>query len=462
MDKNLKLTKSKYCEFWQCPKRAWLSDNKPELAEEDPAAAARMEAGHEVGELAKALFGSYTDITTITDGCLDRATMETKTRQEMENGTKTICEASFNYNGLYCAVDILRRDGSGWVIYEVKSSTKPSKPFYRADVAYQLYVLEHCGIKVSGANIVVVNREYVYDGTLNLQKLFRITDITKKARAEQDTVKGNLARAARIMACSAEPEIKFSDSCNKPYPCPFWHYCSKDEPEVLSPSGPDRIDIDQIRRYLSRIWFPLYFLDFETLQPVIPRYIGTRPYDQIPFQYSLHYYDYKDGDLQHKEFLAQPGTDPRRALAEKLCDDIVPWSCIVAYNKVFECTRLKELAAAFPDLSDRLLSIERHIIDLMLPFKCRWYYKSAMGNSYSIKAVLPALFPDDPSLNYHNLEQIHNGSEAMAAFPAMEHMSPKELQKTRQALLKYCELDTLAMVKIWQKLNAEAMAPGTT
>ena len=209
---------------------------------------------------------------------------------------------------------------------------------------------------------------------------------------------------------------------------------------------------EALRDFLRQLRYPLYFLDFETMQPAIPQYVGTRPYAQIPFQYSLHYIEQEGGVLKHKEFLARSGTDPRRALAEQLCEDIPMNVCTTAYNKAFECTRLAELAEQFPDLAAHLLNIRDNIVDLLVPFQSGHYYNRAMGGSFSIKSVLPAIFPDDPSLDYHNLEGVHNGSEAMSIFPKIKDMPPEEQEKARHNLLKYCELDTYAMVKVWQAL----------
>ena len=125
-------------------------------------------------------------------------------------------------------------------------------------------------------------------------------------------------------------------------------------------------------------------------------------------------------------------------------------------GKCFECTRLKDLAGYFPDLSQHLLSIFNYTVDLLTPFQSGWYCNREMGGSFSIKSVLPALFPDDPELDYHNPDGIHNGGEAMNAFPAMEKMSGKELEQTRKNLPEYCKLDTLAMVKVWEKLKEAA------
>ena len=211
-------------------------------------------------------------------------------------------------------------------------------------------------------------------------------------------------------------------------------------------------EADKIRAFLKQLSYPLYFLDFETMQPVILLFQGTKPYQQIPFQYSLHYIE-KEGDpLQHKEFLAESGENPMRVIAEALCRDIPEDVCVTAYNKAFECTRLKELAKMFPDLEEHLLNIERHIFDLLIPFQSGYYYNRAMGGSFSIKSVLPAIFPNDPELDYHSLEGVHNGSEAMAIFPKIKEMPEEEQRKARKNLLKYCELDTYAMVKIWEEL----------
>ncbi|MDY4754625.1 MAG: DUF2779 domain-containing protein [Candidatus Faecousia sp.] len=158
------------------------------------------------------------------------------------------------------------------------------------------------------------------------------------------------------------------------------------------------------------------------------------------------------GELKHKEFLAESGVDPRRAIAESLCRDIPRSVCVTAYNKGFECGRLKELAAQFPDLAGHLLNVQGNIRDLLTPFQSGYYYNRAMGGSFSIKSVLPALFPDDPSLDYHNLEGVRNGSEAMTIFPKIKDMPPEEQVITRKQLLTYCKLDTYAMVKVWEAL----------
>ncbi|MDD6043362.1 MAG: DUF2779 domain-containing protein [Eubacteriaceae bacterium] len=499
----LHLSKSKYCEIWQCPKIVWLKKYKPEASVLDEAALARMKDGNEVGDLAMGLFGDYVEVTAYDGETIDLPKMIEKTGEEMRKGTPVICEASFSYQGLYCAVDILRKENDGWAIYEVKSSSmhegdKDIKDVYAADMAYQKYVLENCGIHVTGLYLVCLNSDYVFDGTLDLQKLFLITDATDAVREEEVYVEENLTIAESILSSSTEPEIDLSENCSKPYSCSFWNYCSKHLPspsvfdvarmnfktkikhyrsgltnyeDLLSSAKIKNdkqirqmeytlyhkgtyVDVPHIREFMHTLSYPLYFLDFETIQPVIPIFPGSRPYAQVPFQYSLHYLESEGAELQHKEFLAESGTDPRRALAEKLCCDIPMNVCIVAYNMSFESARISELASLFPDLREHLLNMQANLKDLIVPFRSGYYYKREMEGSFSIKSVLPAMFPEDPELDYHSLDGVHNGAEAMTIFPKIQFMAPEEKEVARQNLLKYCKLDTYAMVKIWQALKA--------
>lgn len=344
--------------------------------------------------------------------------------------------------------------------------------------------------------MICLNNEYIFDGTLDIQELFTINDVSEAVLEEEKNVEANLVMAEEILSVSDEPTIDLSERCNKPYPCAFWKYCSRHLPEPsvfdlyrmpfkkkieyyrngfisyqdllcypkitnakqlrqiqyeLEDKG-IYIEKENIQSFLDTLSYPIYFLDFETMQPVIPIYVGTKPYAQIPFQYSLHYIEHEGGELKNKEFLAESGTDPRRALAEQLCADIPMNVCVTAYNKAFECTRIKELAEVFPDLAEHLLNIESNIKDLLVPFQSGYYYNRAMGGSFSIKSVLPAIFPGDPSLDYHNLEGVHNGSEAMTLFPRIKDMPLEEQIVARDSLLKYCELDTYAMVKVWEEL----------
>ena len=494
------LSKSKYCAFVQCPKNLWLGVNKPELAVSDASAESRMEEGNVIGDLAMQIFGEYVEVTAFKpDGKLDLSKMIADTKDLMNKKAPVICEASFSYNGDYCAVDILKREGDGYAIYEVKSSSE-AKDVYITDISYQKYVLLNCDVNVTGTYLVLINKDYVFDGELKPGELFKIVDVSSAVEEKIGGVKANVLEANRVLSEKDEPSVDISIACDEPYPCAFWQYCTKHlpSPSVFDVCGsssfsfkmmleyyksgknsfdalsheekvmknnfrslqisheindlPTHVDKDAIREFLSTLWYPLYFLDFETMAPTIPEFVGTKPGERIPFQYSLHYIENERGELHHKEFLAESGENPLRRISERLCEDIPENACVIAYNKGFERGCLKELASRFPDLSDHLLKIRENIRDLMTPFFKGHYYNRRMNGSYSIKKVLPAIFPDDPALDYHNLEGIHNGGEAMTMFPKIKDLPPKEQDIVRKNLLKYCELDTYATVKIWQEL----------
>jgi len=495
--KHIGISKSRYTLYRQCPKALWLRTYKPELCIIGDALQQRFQAGSAVGDLAKGLFGKFVEATSYDEnGKLNLSKMLAETRKFIDSGTDVICEAAFKYEDGYCAVDILKKEGSGYAIYEVKSSTDADNEVYAQDVAYQKYILAHCGINVTGTYLVCINSDYVLDGELDIHKLFKIQDISEAVTQEYAIVENQVAEAKKMLAQEdVEPDEDLDAHCHKPYDCAFWKYCSRHLPEKsvfnlyrmnfgkkieyylhgvisfeqlknetlnekqqmqVNCTLNDTIYINkvEIAKFLYALSYPLYFLDFETMQPVVPEYQGTHPYQQIPFQYSLHYIEEEGGELMHKEFLGVSGEDPRRSIAESLCRDIPMDVCSTAYNKAFECTRLTELAESFPDLAEHLLNIRDHIIDLLVPFQSGWYYIPAMGGSFSIKSVLPALFPEDPELDYHNLAgSVHNGGEAMSIFPKIKDMTPEQQQAARKSLLEYCCLDTLAMVKVWQKLR---------
>jgi len=488
-------SKSKYCGFYQCPKITWLKKNKPEEFVSDDATLARMDSGNELGDLAMGLFGDYIEVTAYKDDKIDIPQMISNTQEEIKRGTNVICEASFEYEGLYCAVDILKKEPNGYSIYEVKSSTHENY-IYIVDISYQKYVLEKCGINVVSSNLIIVNNSYVFDGVLKLDELFKITNVSDAVNQELPNVDKNLIEAKEILELDTEPNIDISVNCRTPYECGFWQYCTRHVPtpsvfnlyrtdfkkkleyyydgvvsmqdiantgHYLGPKQnmqiahaiadlPDYVDKNGIKKFLDTLTYPLYFLDFESMQLPIPKFVGTKPYQQIPFQYSLHYIESPDGELKHKEFLAESGEDPRRAIAESLCKDIPENTCILAYNKGFECSRISELAEMYPDLKNHLINLSLNTKDLIDPFRDGYIYNRRMGSSFSIKSVLPALFPNDPSLDYHNLVGVHNGTEAMAIYPKIKDMSPEDRELARKSLLKYCELDTFAMVKIYYYL----------
>ena len=485
------LSKTKYCNAVQCPKMLWLKQMKPECFDSSVMNQSVLDAGNEVGDLAMGLFGPYTEVAFN-----DLSQMISDTQALLLAGTPIIAEASFSYNGLFCSVDILKViDQTNVEIYEIKSSTEISDIYYH-DAAYQNYVLTRLGYNVQKVCLVNIDNTYVRHGDLELNKLFKINDITFKAKEMFSEVDARVLFLAQYLENATEPNDGIDMHCFQPYPCGFFAYCARNlpTPNVFHVSGmqtrtkvklyhdgkvsfsdllasnslnpgcrmqvehetfdlPNHIEKDGIQEFLGELYYPLYFLDFESFQSAIPRYDDSKPYEQIVFQYSLHYFEHEGAGLKHKEYLAYPGEDPRRKLAEQLCRDIPDNACVLAYNMSFEKGRIAELADLYPDLREHLLGIKEHIQDLMIPFRKKLYYTKEMQGSYSIKYVLPALTPNDPSLDYHNLEGVHNGTEASATFIKMHSMDKDELEKWRKNLLRYCGLDTYAMVKVWEKLR---------
>ena len=503
--RDIMLSKSKYCAFLECPKKLWLRVNKPELEEISDDDRERMKNGNAIGDLAMSYFGDFTEVTTLKDdGRLDLGAMIEKTDALIKSGCNVICEASFSYNGSYCAVDILKKEDDGYSIYEVKSSKVKDKSSeekkalekYSNDIAYQKYVLEKSGIKVVGTYLVRISHDYVFDGELDIHSFFKVDDVCDLVEKNVKKVENGINEAIAVLNDSDfdERDCICKECCD----CGFFGHCSRNMPkpnvfdlfgtgfdkakkeecykkglvtfddlrgEVKSGSMQEKqiehclndlddyINKDEIKSFLDGLSYPLYFLDFESMNEAIPTVIGTRPYQQIAFQYSLHYINSKGGELCHKEFLAESGTDPRLSLAQELCQDIQDGGTVLVYNKTFEGSILKRLAEDFPQLAERLNSINGSIKDLYKVFSKGYYYNRAMGSSLSIKSVLPALFPNDSELDYHSLDGVHNGAEAMTIFPKIKDMPLDEQLRARQALLKYCELDTLAMVKVWQRLT---------
>lgn len=486
-------SKSRYCNGIQCPKMLWLKKNMPDEFDDSVMNQAILSTGNDVGDLAMGLFGDYTEVP-YSESLFE---MIPATQKLIDDGVKNICEASFSYDGCFCSVDILRNLGGNKVeLYEVKSSTEV-KDIYKEDVSYQNFVLSKLGFDVQKVCLVHINNQYVRHGELELDKLFNIVDLTDVAKSKLSEVEDNIAKFREYLEQETEPECKVGSQCSSPYDCGYWSHCAVDMPEDGEPTVwsisrlrdkqwyyengyitfqqlydagvlkgnylqqvevelknlPPQIKPKEVSKFLDTLSYPLYFLDFETFNPAVPLYDESSPYQQIVFQYSLHYIEKEGGELKHKECLAYPGSDPRRQIAEQLCKDIPLDVCTTAYNMGFEKGKIRDLAALYPDLHDHLMNIHDNIKDIMIPFQKRWYYTKEMQGSYSIKYVLPALFPDDPSLNYHNLEGVHNGGEASNTFLAMQKMDKEELEKWREHLLRYCELDTFAMVKVLEKLR---------
>jgi hypothetical protein len=485
------LSKTQFTRGLQCHKSLWLYRHQPELrSEPDAATQARFDAGREVGIVAQQLFPGGTLIA------FDRREFRKKidaTKAAMEQGVRTIYEATFSHDGVLVMVDILQKGMRGWEILEVKSTTEVKK-HHIPDAAVQFYVLEGAGVRVSKASIVHVNNEYVREGQLKVKNLFHIEEVTGKAKDLQDFVRQQVSKQ-RSMLEGRKPAIDIGPQCSDPYDCDFVDLCWKHIPEDsvfdLKERGVDKFSLyregiirlrdipldilnpkqrfqvestlgrknhvskEKVKEFLTSLRYPLCYLDFETFGTAIPLYDGSWPYQQVPFQYSVYVQKRKGAELEHHEFLAEPGKDPREELLKGLLAVIPDSACIVAYNAAFEQRILTDLADLFTRHRTRLNRIIGSFVDLMQPFKNRHIYHWQMKGSYSLKQVLPALVP---KMSYDGME-ISDGSMAGQAYLDMGRIDdPKELKRVRKALLEYCKQDTLGMAEIVKKMRALAGA----
>jgi len=486
------LSKSLFIRGLQCHKSLWLQKYRPELKDAlSSEAEIRFAIGKTVGDLAQEIFPNGVLVPYEVDGV--RVPVEEQiqqTRQTIDAGKKVIYEAAFHSDNLFVKVDILRKASKGWEIYEVKAGTKLDD-VYVNDAALQYHVLNGAGVPISKVFVAYVNTDYVRKGAVDVQQLFFREDVTNEVKARQPAIIAALKEQRKMLSGKKPPLIDIGTYCSDPYDCDFQGHCWRHIPEdsvfELRGRGVDKfalyrkgiikqkdipldllnatqrqqvlatlkklnhVDQEKVREFLSELWYPLYFLDFETFQSAVPLYDQTSPYQQVPFQYSLHYQKRKGGKLYHTEFLAEPAIDPRKPLLEKLLADIPDNACVLSYHMSFEATVLKGLAKRFPRRKSKVDNIIINMRDLEVPFRTRAVYYWQVKGSSSIKKVLPALVHE---LSYEGLE-IADGGAAMEAYHVMCAVKdrPKELMKVRKNLQEYCKLDTLAMVKVLEALS---------
>ena len=487
-----KLSKSSIAAFEQCPKRAWLQYYKHEPNTINPSSAIRIASGEEVGMAARALHPAGILIEAKPE--MQAALLSTSTAMNDINAS-VLFEATFEHEGVLVRVDILQRDGNGgWRVAEVKSSTS-RKDYHLSDLATQIWVLLKNGVLISGAAIRHINNQFLLKETNEYQGLFTDASSMDDIAALIGNRSEIVAEAKRVLSGS-EPDNEMGDHCQKPFSCEFQDYCSQgaaspEWPISLLPgnvaalvtqwSAKGITDLTKVpsgdltnplharvhhatctgevyhdaegARQATKGWvYPRTYLDFETIAFPVPRWIGTKPYQQLPFQFSAHV-EQADGSIEHREFLSLNGEDPRRACAEALIADIPSNGAVIAYFASFERARILELADSFPDLSEGLAQIATRIVDLLPVTRNHWYHRDQRG-SWSIKAVLPTVSDD---LSYKNLA-VGDGTAAQLAY--LEAIRPDATDERRdeidRELRVYCGQDTKAMVVLLHKLTTDS------
>lgn len=483
------LSKSSYIRGLRCHKSLYLNKFYPEVRNSSTdELERRFTNGFEVGTAAQKLFQDGVFIEFEGQSINNQLEL---TNAAIRNGSKTIYEAAFMYDNAFIKADIINNTSEGWDIYEVKSSTTIEK-HYIDDLAFQYYVISKTGLPISRAFLVYINNTYVRQGAVDPKHLFVIADLTSKVQEKQKQLAEQIT-LMKTMLNGAIPPMDIGEYCTSPYECDFKGYCwrhvpeesvfnirgkgfnkfelyrngvihFKDVPEAelswhqrLQVKGAlnkqNHINREGIAAFLDTLWFPLYFIDFETFDCPIPVFDNSRPYQKIPFQYSIHAFSHMNAPMRHEAFIAQPLVDPREEIARNITQIIPEDACVLAYNQAFEKGVLSRLAEQFPAYRNALQSIVGNVRDLMVPFKKKDVYLWQMNGSYSIKAVLPALVPE---LSYDGME-IGGGGMAMDAYFRMCASNDSEkIEQIRKALFEYCGLDTLGMVRLLEKLRSMA------
>jgi hypothetical protein len=485
------LSKSKYIKGLQCEKRLWLDKHQPQL--KDPISAnqeALFAQGSDVGELAQQLFPNGKDATPDYSRRDGIAIGLAQTKQWITEGADVIYEAAVSAGGVYAAMDILIREGDRWRAIEVKSSTGV-KDYHINDAAIQYYVFQQAGIDLVDIELMYINNEYTRDGDLELDKLFTRESLLDQVLPLQAGIPDRIAAMAKVLRQAEAPERNIGPHCHDPFACDFIGHCwaHVPQPNVLDiarigskgwdlmdqgimafdeipadaplndkqwnqvnghNTGAEVWDKPAIQSFLSEWEYPLYFFDFETIGPAVPLFDDTRPYQQYPFQYSLHIIREPGAEVEHKEYLADPSAgDPRPMLMVNMIKDLGTIGSIVTYNMGFEKGKIRDLAITYGEYAQYLMPIIDRIVDLIIPFRSHWCYLPAMKGSASIKAVLPAL----TNLSYDDLE-IKEGGTASNTWQAMaEGKFEGDQATTMHALREYCKLDTWAMVEVWRVLG---------
>jgi hypothetical protein len=483
------LSKSKITLFEQCPKRLWLSVHRPDLAEESDGMRAGFAAGHQVGDLACSLYPD--GIMISAERGVGQAVADTAAL--LASGwDKPVFEATFAHDGVLVRVDLLLPDGDSWHVAEVKNTTGV-KDYHHGDLATQLWVMRGAGVPISTAAIRHLDRTFMLTQADDYTGLFMDTMILDAIEPIIAT-RAEVVASARAVLEGSEPEREMGGHCASPFTCSFQAYCGRDLPPTsqwpvtLLPdakgkyvarhwleqgvddltqvpasampnvklarihgatlSGHPWHDRDAIRADIKDWTYPRTFLDFEAIQFAIPRWLGTRPFAQIPFQFSAHI-ETADGKVTHRAFLSLDGSDPRRACAEALVT-LPAHGAVVAWSAGFERGCLTSLAAIFPDLAPALTSLADRLVD-PLPVVRRHYYHRDMRGSWSLKNVLPTL----EATGYSDLGEVTSGTDAQAGYlEAIDPATPPERTAAlRDALLSYCQRDTEAMMIVLDALT---------
>jgi hypothetical protein len=481
------LSKSTYVQGLQCEKLLWFRYNaRDQLQPPGAQTQAVFDQGHEVGGWAKRLFP---DGLEVAPGTADFDVVCGET-QRLLPLRRPLFEAGFRAASGYARADILNPVDDAWDLIEVKSSSGV-KDVHLEDIAFQAHVCAAAGLTIRRCHLLHINSQYARQGEVDPRKLFTQVDVTPQVSSLQAGIEVRISAFSRVIGAAEPPAVRIGLHCRTPYVCPMTHVCWRFLPEhnvttlyrggkkafkfleqeiteiIRIPesaalgrsqqiqkaavlSNEIQADPGEIRLFLNRMEYPIHYLDFETMAAAVPVFDGLRPFEQIPFQFSLHIVRRPGAEPEHHSFLAEGRDDPRPEFMDALAGAIGPSGSIVAYNASFERGVLAGCARALPRHSTWEQSLRPRIVDLLDPFRRFHCYHPAQHGSASIKAVLPAL----TGRNYDSLAIGEGGTASLEFFRAtFTEVSAAERARVRKNLEEYCHLDTMAMVWLVARLQ---------
>ncbi len=493
------LSKSDFVTYLKHPAWLWLKKfENHRLPEIDESTQAIFEAGYEFESYAEKLFPE--GIRLGFDSFPEYNSLTTRTREALNNGSKTILQGRFEANGLTCIVDVLDRvDDKTFDLIEIKSSTR-AKPEHYYDLAFQIKVLEESGLTIGTVSVIHINKEYKRNGDIDPQQITAITDVTEEVRALAGITDEYVTRAKEVLTLAQMPDpsprwanhagvsgtswfhewldmYKYLHSELDRYSIYSLSYPNakqigeledagirliqdipddngyKDKHQLqvsVTKTGQRLINTDKIKDFLDTFEFPLYFLDYETYSSIVPMFDNESPYCDYPFQYSLHILDAPDAELRHTEYLHQSNTCAIPDLVNKLQSDIGDNGTILAWNMSYERGCNDRMANLYPKYSEFLNGVNQRMQDLMIPFSKLWFVDKDFFGSASIKYVLPVLVPE---LSYKELE-VSDGLKARRLWmdTYLKGNNQDKKDQIYKELCEYCTLDTYAMVRIFKIL----------
>lgn len=446
------LSKTDYMLFLKHPAWLWVKKNDPKkIPPIDENTQALFDAGHQFEPYAESLFPE--GVSLGFSDYDEYLSLPNRTKEAIKRGDKVLFQPRFEWKDFTCICDIVSFVGENKVdLYEIKASTR-AKPEHEYDLAFQVAVLEGAGLKVQNISVIHVNNQYVRHGEIKADEITVFSDITDAVKTKSDATQKHMKQALAV-----------ASDANMPDPNPdlarlnskrewleiYKNIVGEDNIGTIT-EGTPVVNKEAIEKFLGEIEYPLYFLDYETMMSLIPYFDGHRPYQQIPFQYSLHVLESPEAELEQKEYLHRENSDPARPLATQLLQDIGDTGSVLVWYEGFEKARNRELGEMLPEFKDAMEALNGRVVDLMIPFKNKWYDDPRFNGSASIKQVLPVMCPE---LSYKELGIQEGGSAQRLWMEAvLDNKRADQKEQIFADLIEYCKLDTLAMVEIYRKLK---------